>query len=363
MSWLGIKIKNLAKEKNISLLKLAEEVGVSRQTVNDWIRGQIPKGNHLLSIAEILRVSPNDFFDMKQNDDILIPVHRKRKGAKINQEVQKETIDLVNEYKLFFKSVINIPIVPVIRTSISNLDSAKMIAADLRNKLNLINISTINYEQTFRLLNMLGIHIVFQKFPETIKSYAFYTRIFNNRVVFVNSRTNILDLIFPLLHEAVHAVRDENNNVELYEQDEEFCDLTASYIQFTDEYIKLVYETISNLSKSAQINKLKNFGAEFSHSLFGVVKRIKALNAGFSLDVGGADTNLKKDFLTIGEILNRNGNEYDYLNVLSKLSPLFVTAIYEQLENISDRKLAFLLCTEGNYDIYEIRKELPKLVK
>ncbi len=47
MEWLGEKIKDLIKENNCSIVKLAKKTGVSRQTVNDWIKGQVPIGTPL----------------------------------------------------------------------------------------------------------------------------------------------------------------------------------------------------------------------------------------------------------------------------------------------------------------------------
>lgn len=66
----------------------------------------------------------------------------------------------------------------------------------------------LDYQHVFRLMDRLGICVVFRSFPEGLKDYAFYVRISTHRVICVNKRTNVLDLIHPLLHEVVHAVRD-----------------------------------------------------------------------------------------------------------------------------------------------------------
>src|SRR5690606_15328195 len=132
----------------------------------------------------------------------------------------------------------------------------------------------MDYNSTFDLINKLGIYIIFTEFTQKIKSYAFYTEINKHRVIFVNNSTNVLDLIFPLLHETVHAIRDED----IFEEngkEENFCDLVASHIQFPEGYLQLVYSTINDLSTGARINKLKNFAQKYGHSLYGVVKNIK----------------------------------------------------------------------------------------
>lgn len=52
-------------------------------------------------------------------------------------------------------------------------------------------------------------------------------------------------MIFPLLHEAVHAVRDEYRVNDGFDEDEElFCYMVANYIQFPDEYVIMVYNVI-----------------------------------------------------------------------------------------------------------------------
>ena len=135
----------------------------------------------------------------------------------------------------------------------------------------------------------------------------FYTKIFGHRIVFVNNSTNVLDLIFPLIHEAVHAILDERYVPDVFDADEEtFCDNVANLTQFPVEYVDWVHDIISGLSKAIQVNKLKGFAEKHGHSLYGLVKSIESLYPDFKLKIGGADTNLKKKFKTIGEVLYGN---------------------------------------------------------
>lgn len=82
--------------------------------------------------------------------------------------------------------------------------------------------------------------------------------IHGHRIVFVNNSTNIIDLIFPVLHEAVHAIRDEiqiNNGFDAAE--EAFCDKVANYIQFPDGYVRMVYDVINNQIDNITNRKLR----------------------------------------------------------------------------------------------------------
>jgi transcriptional regulator with XRE-family HTH domain len=365
MSWSGSKIKDLSKAKKISLTLLGTEIGVTRQTINDWIKGQVPKGNHLLSLCKIFGVNPNYFFEHLEEDlSVVVPVHRMRGTAKMNKQLQKESENLAGEYKIFFKNFNNSFILPVIRAKNKNESTAKAIADKLRSDVELQSYQPINYSVTFSLMERLGIFLILREFPESIKSYAFFTKIYGNRVVFVNTRTNVIDLIFPLLHEIVHAIQDDSTHLD--ESEEMFCDHVASYIQFTDDYAKLVYEAIKDVQDSIKVNKLKTFAIEHSHSLFGIVKRIKKIDPKFTIDekaIGGANTNLKKQFPTLKEILFSSNDPRNFVELISELSPLFFKALVLQLENITDRKFSILLDLENQTDVQSIKTEFVKFAK
>lgn len=359
MAWEGEKIKGLAKEKNITLIKLAEQIGVSRQAVNDWINGKVPKGNHLVAMCRILFVSPEIFFSDDSSRTISIPVHRTRKRAKVNEDMQQDAMEMVKEYKNLFKNMSDSVVVPVIRTKGKDEESAIKIAEKLRIISGVKKDEPMDYGDAFHLLDQLGITIIFRYFSQSIKDYAFYTRIHDHRVVFVNNSTNVLDLIFPVLHEAVHAIRDEAYTNSFYDnEEEEFCDNVANYAQFPDEYVKFVFEAINGLPTSHKINNLKIFGHKYSHSLFGIFKRLKTMAPRLKLNIGGADTNLKKEFQTIGDILFEDDDPKSFLQLLSALTPRFINTLKEQSENISHRKLGQLLGLESALDAKEIKKIL-----
>lgn len=362
MEWLGEKIKYLIKKNNLSIVKLAEKAGISRQTVNDWIKGQVPKGNHLINLCKIFNVNPDFFFSKDFDSSISVPVHRTRKTAKVTPAMQKDALELARTYEVLFKNDANSSILPVIRVHHRTDAVAKKIAGELRKKAGISQDLPPDYEHTFSLLEQLGINIIFRYFPEKIKAYAFYTKIHGHRIIFVNNSTNIIDLIFPVLHEAVHAIRDEIQINDAFDTEEEtFCDKVASYVQFSDEYVHMVDDVINGLSEGVQVNKLKTFGKKYGHALFGIVKQIKTIHPGFTLKIGGADSNLKKGFPTIGDILFAGDDPRDYVTKFSGLSPLFTNIILNQIDSITDRKLGELLGIESVLDAKAVKDELVKL--
>lgn len=362
MEWNGANIKTIAKAKGITLKQVAAEIGVSRQSINDWVKGQLPKGSHLVTLCNLLGTTPNSFFSLEGNSGITVPVHRAKAGAKVTPERQDVALEIAADYSVFFRNIKEPRIVPVIRANDRSEASAKALAHQLRERASAGKNEPITFEETFRLMENLGIHVIIKDFPDTIKAYAFYTNIHSYRVVFVDYNTRAIDLIFALLHEAIHAIRDEERVESAYDKvEEDFCDLVASHIQFPAAYIEFVWSTISTLPKSHQVNQLKNFGTKNLHALYGLAKQIKTLDSRFTLNVGGADTNFRKEFKSIGDELFGDNDPEAFLDTLEYVSPVFVNAVLEQYGGLSDRRLGDLLGIDHILDAKAVRAELDRL--
>lgn len=62
-NWFGPRVKAFRERAGISQLKLAEEMGVSLQTVREWERGvKFPHLRRLLLLAQVLGVEVGQFF-------------------------------------------------------------------------------------------------------------------------------------------------------------------------------------------------------------------------------------------------------------------------------------------------------------
>ena len=179
--------------------------------------------------------------------------------------------------------------------------------------------------------------------------------------MFVNNETNILDLIFPLLHETIHAIRDEEGNVLSDPAEEDFCDAVANYTQFPEEYALLAYNTIKGRRKAVQINLLKHFSKENMHSIFGIMEQLKEINPAFNLEVGGANTNIKKQFPQIGDILFKDKDPRGYIHTLKALSPLFFEIVTRHIDNVTTRKIGEWLSLESEIDAKQAIEELRRV--
>ena len=125
----------------------------------------------------------------------------------------------------------------------------------------------------------------------------------------------------------------------------------------------MVYDVINGLSAGAQVNKLKIYGKTYSHALFGIAKQIKTIDPDFNLKIGGADSNFKKGFKAIGDILFAGDDPRDYVTKISKLSPLFTSVILNQIDSITNRKLGEIFGIESVLDIKAVKDELIRMKK
>jgi hypothetical protein len=181
-------------------------------------------------------------------------------------------------------------------------------------------------------------------------------------VVFVDNDTNVLDLIFPLLHETIHAIRDEGGIISYGQEEEDFCDSVASDVQFPIEYVELVHKAIQDRPKSHQINLLKEFSSENGHSIFGIAEQLKKLFPPFDLNVAGANANLKKKSPSVGDILFEDQDPKCYIQNLKSLTPIFFEIVSNQINNITTRKMAEWLSLESSLDAREVLDEWKRMI-
>ncbi|MBO6264039.1 MAG: helix-turn-helix transcriptional regulator [Clostridia bacterium] len=63
---IGVRIKDLRKEKNISQSELANAIGVSQKAIDYWERGvNEPKASYIVALADFFNVSADYLLGIK----------------------------------------------------------------------------------------------------------------------------------------------------------------------------------------------------------------------------------------------------------------------------------------------------------
>jgi hypothetical protein len=276
--------------------------------------------------------------------------------------MEQDSKQMARKYENLFRFAPLPGLVPILRINKRDEKSATEMAGQLRRLAKMEADKPMDYKHCFDLLTNLKIIIIFRYFPDSVKGYAFYCKIHNHRVVFIDNDTNVLDLIFPLLHETIHAIRDEKG-INSYDQEEEdFCDSVAGDVQFPIEYVEIVHKAIQGRPNSYQINLLKEFSARNGHSIFGIAEELKKLFPPFDLNVGGANANLKKEFPSVREILFEEKDPKCYIQNLKDLTPIFFEIVSNQINNVTTRKMAEWLSLESGLDAKEVIEEWKRMI-
>jgi transcriptional regulator with XRE-family HTH domain len=362
MKWNGTKIKELLEERDLSVSGLANTIAVTRQTVHNWLKGSLPKGQDLLKLCTFFQVSADAFF-VEQELPITLIAHRTHRRSATTPAKVESSRKLASEYLTFFKKARPLGIVPSLLDNSSDKTYMREIANSIRKMSGIEANKTMSYSAAFTLLNKLGIFSIFRDFPPTLESYAFFCIIENNRVVFIDSKTHVLDLIFQVLHETIHAIRTDKATENPSEEEELFCDNVACFAQFPESYIKKIVVDLKGKNAAETIRILKSYAVKNGHSMHGITRAIEAYT-GTALPKGTniypVEINLRESSPSIGEILFENNEPGIFWERLQLFSPHFTNEVKNQIKSISNRKLARLLGLSTGMDAQLVLGELLK---
>lgn len=364
MEFNGSVIRQKAQENGLTLAGIAQDIGVSRQAVNGWIAGAVPRGSYLVRLCALLNIKPNDLFVEPADKLVTVPLHRTIRKKKVSAGMRSASQTLAGQYLNLFRQLSTAEFLPVVRVRQRDQANAAIIAEQLRKRSGVDEGKPMDYASAFTLLSNLGVYTIFCEFPDTLKqdSYAFYSRIAGHRVVFVNIDTSPLDLIYYLLHETVHAIRDENEGAIDTDDEESFCDMVAELTQFPDFYINTVALIVAECaSPSIIVKRMKEISLKNNHSLFGLYFRLVHMGKmPEGVQIGGAATNLAKRVPSIRQILFSDEDPRHYVDMLYTLSPNFMKVIEQQIAGCTVRKFGEWLGLNTSEDAQLVMDEIRR---
>lgn len=342
MKWNGAKIKDLLEERAISVSGLASAIAVTRQTVHNWLNGSLPKGQDLLKLCDFFKVSADAFF-LEQELPITLIAHRTHRRATTTPAKIEASRKLAAEYLVFFKNARPLGMVPSLIDKSTDKEYIREIASSIRKKSAIEAGKTMSYKAAFKLLNELGFFTIFRDFPPDLKSYAFFCMIENNRVVFIDSKTHVLDLIFLILHETIHAIRTEKAPDNYSEEEESFCDAVACFAQFPEQYVNSIVKEIKDTSAVKTLQILKSYAAKNGHSMHGIKQAIEAYTGQpvpKTINVYPLEKELKESSPTIENILFEKNDPDIFWERMQQFSPHFTNEVKKQYPSTTVRVLA-----------------------
>ncbi len=358
--WQGNKLREALNKSNFTVTDFASKLSVSRQAANDWMNGTVPKGIHLIKLCKLLNININSLF-LDEDNFVTMPKNRLNRNVQQNAKRDEKSLDFCKSFAYLFSNNKNPIETKQIDFRERTSEMAMEIAAMLRSSIEIREDDPILYKHLFQLLDSLGIFVIIAEFP--IKSSAMYAQIHTHHVIFINIDNKINDTIFYTLHEIAHCLCEMNRYANISGiNEEEFCDLVASYSQLPDKYIEKEYHNIKNEKNVGMIiNYLKIQARINTHALHGFWKRLKKShpNFGSEISVHGADANLRKEFDSLNNLFERCEvlkQHVELFNLFSRRLLILIKNKYNSKE-ISIRAIQNLLLLKDYVDAESVAKE------
>lgn len=91
---LSEQIKKFRKEKNMKQEELAKKLGKSKSVISNWEKGiNKPDADTIAELCKILKITPNQLFNWKENDNELINIYFK----KLNEIGKRKALERIEE--------------------------------------------------------------------------------------------------------------------------------------------------------------------------------------------------------------------------------------------------------------------------
>lgn len=310
--------------------KLAEAVGVSPQTVTNWLKGQdFPRPAALLKLSRELKLS----FDQLVMSEACEPIIAFRRKA-----ATKTTAE-------HFEKAKNIgyllrPLVPVLdtldeaqtvfRTPICDYDNVERLAAGRRAALGISQDAVIDYAQLIKAFRQNGAVLVpvmwgINKRHENALHILLPEE--NVTFVYVNLDIRVEDFKFMMAHELAHIFTPTLCGTN---EGEDFADAFAGALLFPKELAEATHKKCHGKSKNECMGILQGVAAAQRVSLFTVFSQVNAYRLRYGCDV------LPVDAKTIHMVRNAASGETVSHSIWGALAPkpeLYIDAVRERFDS------------------------------
>lgn len=286
---------------------LAEKLGVSRETVSQWLKNnKYPRPAKLLHLSELLGLSFDELV-VKMKDSEPQIAFRSHRNRKVSEDMVEKAQDMGNMLKFlvpylphesFFKA-------PVLESPLCEREYIQNVVRFLRKEMNITNdyVELQDILQEFSNKKVVVIPVLWGESGDN----ALHIRLKRERVTFiyVNIDSRVTDFKFWLLHELAHIITPEleGNNADT------FADLFAAAFLFPEEYAEYYYNKWRNFSNAgALVENIRELAAELLISPLTIYTQLNSYAElhnlpEFSLNIHPAVTNFNKEVQSVSVIL------------------------------------------------------------
>lgn len=257
--------------------QLADEVGVSAQSVTNWIQGEgFPRPATLLKLTTSLRLSFEQLVTLDGNERPVIAFRKKANAKTKDVHITKAT-----EIGMLLKPLVtHLPEMQALRTLITSPSTEyrklQLTVFQTREQLGLGNLAELRYEQLIGEFKQCGAVLVPVLWgAKGNHENAMHIRLPSEDVtfIFINLDTRIEDFKFWMAHELAHVLTPDLTGSN---EGEDYADAFAGSLLFPEACAKAAYsDARRKQTEKSEITALQAHARAHSISLNTVFQRVK----------------------------------------------------------------------------------------
>ena len=294
-------VQKALSEKGWTQAQLAKEVGVSSQSVTNWMRDEgFPRPAALLKLALQLKLNFDELVKQPSLDEPII-AFRKKAGTKTKDHHYSEARE---KGLLLGRLAKHIKNTTQIRAKITNptteYEPLQALASEVRERIKLGATSALKYSQLISEFKSNGSVLIPTLWGEQQShANALHIRLPKTDLtfIFLNLDTRPEDFKFWMAHELAHVYTPDLSGTD---KGEDFADAFAGALLFPKACAELVYKEIQLSNSDKEIVILSKYAKEHHISLFSVFEEVNKFATALGAPV------LSTDSLDIHKIRARN---------------------------------------------------------
>ncbi len=285
-------VQGRMQQLGMSASLLAEQMGVSRQTVSNWLNGRdLPRPDKLLRLSLALNLSLSELIEAEPRP---VPVvayrmttNRKARDAHYERAVAKgEALEALVPHLPFDTFVQP----EQLKNPKADYAYVRSVANSLREGLGLKDTDPVWFNHLigrFKDLQSVIVPVLWGKQESHANALHIYLPQHASTWVYLNLDSNAFDFMFWMAHELAHAYTSALCGSEA---GEEFADMLASALLFPEPCAKEAYETLSATpGRQALVNAIISEAVERHINVYTVFKQTNAYAAHHGLPAVDVD--------------------------------------------------------------------------
>lgn len=306
--------------KGLIPARVAQRLGVSREAVSKWLRGEsMPTPDKLLRLGVLLGMTFEELVVTTVPDAVPIVCFR-RKAARKTRDVHLDDARAKGELLRRLVKYLPEPHLaepPILKAPCSDYEYVQRVAADVRSEMALNDKPIIEVKDLIAKFNRLHAVIVpvlwgdKQHFGNALSIHLPDSRV---TWVFLNLDSNTVDFKFWMAHELGHALAPTSAD----DGAEDFADVFAQALLFPEPYaVRLRTRLISLAGIGTRVNLIRDEASRHVISPLTIrraieayerAKRLDRLDLGAEDPFMGAVRNFGKDYSTVAATLFKKGS-------------------------------------------------------